>query len=559
MRKFSQSVLAVLLMLAAARFSAVVRAADAAPVAAPAPQVVQVPMAEWEKMKTEIENLRKDRAQPPPIMSSMDKVIADKYGPGVPVTTRWTGKLKMGGLMQCWYYNFQQDSKALFNDPTINTVTDTNEASDISSFRIRRMELMFQMDIHENVTAYVKIDPAKEANSFPTIVDNQINNGPVLKTINNIGPEYQSFVGAKDLGGFGSTSVVSKVQSGGTFSVPNLLENAYIVYHGVIPHHEFAIGQFQPKTGESAVRDNGELDFVERSLVGLVQARYDGGAYVKGTWVDDRVQYWFSCMNDPGNFWQTAGNSANRTSDHNNKDWGARLLVRPVWKYENWGSLELGGGTLAGVHGTTGDPTPVTGPENGVDRTKTNAFDDFAWLYYHPGNVVSGLWLRGEWAAIRDRMPPNSVVDLQSSGNILKVAQAAPVGSTAATSATLGSLFTQENAKPITTTGFEADIGYKLSESTWKDSIPCWFKPFEFVGRYSEFQNVLVADAVDPTHTDIYRTKLATAGINYYIKGHSAKIQAEYDWVFNPTLSDPNASFHGVRNDCFSLNFQVEW
>jgi hypothetical protein len=121
------------------------------------------------------------------------------------------------------------------------------------------------------------------------------------------------------------------------------------------------------------------------------------------------------------------------------------------------------------------------------------------------------------------------------------------------------SIFVQQLGKPIETEGGYAAIGYKLSDSCWKDSCPSWFKPFEFAGRYCEFQNVLVADVNDPTHTDIFRTRVATAGINYYIRGHDCKIQLNYNWVWNPIVSTDTLSFHNTRNDSFAVNFQVEW
>jgi hypothetical protein len=120
------------------------------------------------------------------------------------------------------------------------------------------------------------------------------------------------------------------------------------------------------------------------------------------------------------------------------------------------------------------------------------------------------------------------------------------------------SIYVQQIGKPITTDGFYAALGYKMSESTCQDSCPGWLKPFEFLGRYQVFQNVLLADENDPTHTDIYRTQVVTGGINYYIKGHDAKIQFNYNWVFNPKVdNNPDLSFHNTKDDSFAVNFQV--
>ena len=50
---------------------------------------------------------------------------------------------------------------------------------------------------------------------------------------------------------------------------------------------------------------------------------------------------------------------------------------------------------------------------------------------------------------------------------------------------------------------------------------------------------------------------MVTGGINYYIKGHDAKIQANYNFVWNPNPDRPDLSFHNTRDDSFVVNFQV--
>ncbi|MGD0089766.1 MAG: hypothetical protein ABSE73_07585 [Planctomycetota bacterium] len=494
---------------------------------------------EWQTMKKELDEFRKnkDAAAAMAGPSAVDKALGKYYGPDAPAKTR-EGKLRIGGLLQNWYYGFQTDHRALFDDPNMNNVSDTNDGSDKSSFRIRRMQLTFAIDIHENVSAVLQIDPAKENSSFPLVTDNQVNTGTVYKTINNVGPEYQSLVGSTKPGGFGSTKTISNMESGAG-TVPRMMEFGYINYHGVIPHHDFTIGQLEEYTGEESIRENGQLDFVERSFVGLTDAHYLLGAYAHGTWWDERFQYWLNVQDGAGNFFGSAGDGANRSDTSNKKDFGYRLLLQPVSKDKTWGDLEIGGGTLFGVHGTSNNPSPLSNPENGLVAVRTNAFDHSAWLYYAPGDVVSGLWLRGEWKLLRDRMAPGSVVDLAGNGTYAK------------------SIYTQEDGKPVSTSGFYTAMGYKLSESAFRESCPNWLKKFEFLGRYQEFQNVLIADPIDPTHTDVYSTRVVTGGVNYYIKGHNAKIQANYNWVFNPEVDTPNVSFHKVRNDSFVVNFQV--
>jgi hypothetical protein len=67
---------------------------------------------------------------------------------------------------------------------------------------------------------------------------------------------------------------------------------------------------------------------------------------------------------------------------------------------------------------------------------------------------------------------------------------------------------------------------------------------------------VYVADPANPSHTNVYQTKVFTPGINYYIKGHNAKIQANYNFVSNPEGSK-TTDFHDVSNNSFVLSFQV--
>ena len=90
------------------------------------------------------------------------------------------GKLKIGGLIQVWYYSIANDTKGRgYNtndgDPQDVADRDSGEGVDNDSFRIRRAELKFSMDIHENVSGVVMIDPARMANSFPGLPDNTSN------------------------------------------------------------------------------------------------------------------------------------------------------------------------------------------------------------------------------------------------------------------------------------------------------------------------------------------------------------------------------------------------
>ena len=123
--------------------------------------------ADIDDLKKQIEDLRKQLSKTAPAKSStVDKALESKgYGPDCGVKTR-DGRLTIGGLLQVWYYAPQTDHRALFTDHVVNDVDDTNEGSQNNSFRIRRAELGFTMNIHENVTAQVRINPAYEFSSL---------------------------------------------------------------------------------------------------------------------------------------------------------------------------------------------------------------------------------------------------------------------------------------------------------------------------------------------------------------------------------------------------------
>lgn len=518
------AVLMAALMLTA---SSAVRAGDAS-------------QAEIEALKRDIEDLRKKlnaSSSRGEVRSTVDRALDSKYGPNNAVTTK-AGKLTISGLLQVWYTSFENDNQGLFDDPTINTIPDTNEGQDNDSFRIRRAEIKFTMDIHENVTAVVMIDPAREATSFPNLTTNQ----GLFKRANNTAPEFEGANGP----GLGSTANISSVQLG-SGAVPRLLQDAYINYHGVIPHHDFTIGQFKPGMGEEGLRSSAQLDFVERSFVGQIFDNRDLGLSAHGTWWDDRFQYWLGLFNGAGNYWLSGGQAQNRSDDNDEKDFNVRWLVRPIWKSECWGSLELGWSSMWGQKGEASGKDPINNPINGLNRNDNWAIRHAAWLSYMAGGPVKGLWLRGEWGWIKDRNAPGSVVDLLGAGGT-------DLGNLGT-----GSGFGQSTGRPFHGQGWYAALGYKISESIFCDSAPGFLKPFEFAFRYDTFENVQVADLVNPDHTDNFSTNVWTIGINYYIKGHNAKIQLNYNIVDNPDGGSQggNRDFHDVNNNSFAVNFQV--
>ncbi len=470
------------------------------------------------------------------VQSTVDTMMDNKYGPDAAVTTR-TGKLEIGGLLQVWYYYVQNNSRGLFDDPTGTGVVDTNTASDNDSFRIRRAELRFKMDIHENVSAYVKIDPAAEAASFP-----QLGVGP--KRLANVSPEFLNANGP--LPG-SSAAVVSAVQTG-SGQIPTLLQDAMINFHGVIPHHDFTIGQMLTTFNEESFQDNGMLDFAERSYIGNLNSR-DLGSVLHGSWWcpggggvyqgagdSGRFQYWLGLYNSAGNLHGTAGQQLNRSDDNDHKDFIGTMLLRPIWD-DCWGKLELGVSVRGGTHGEDGNGHPVTIPTNGLDRQSTWSIGYDGWAKYYAPGPLKGLWVKGEAQWLHDRNAGSTIIDL------------------AANDFQNGG----DQAHPYSTFGYWGAIGYKFSDSPLfcgcQNSI---WRNFEVLGRYESAPNVTISDPVNPLQTNVYQTKIYTGGINYYIKGDHAKIQLNFNKCNNPhgPLGQP---FHNVRNDSMILNFQVMW
>ena len=498
---------------------------------------------EWEILRKEIDDLRKDNAEirktnselvhkMQPLGDSTELVLNSRFGPNAPVVSR-VGKLQMNGLVQVWYCSFQHDRNALFNSPQINGIQDTNETSDNDSFRIRRTELRFNFDLNEQITTEVMIDPAREAQSFPTLPDNQANSS-IFKRLTN--------------------SNVANTQTGAG-SAPRLLNNAWIDYHDFVPHHDFKVGQFKPPFGEEGIRKSSELDFVERSMLGQLADFRDMGVYAHGEWWDvngkgfndyndgsGRFQYWIGAFDSAGNFQESAGQQQNRSDDNSNKDIVYRLLVRPVWKQPTWGSLEIGYSQQFGVHGEYGASDPIDSPEPGLNRSRTWANRMDAWGYYAPGAMLRGMWVRGEWEWQKDRNAPQSVIDILGNGNS-------------------GDGSTQTNGKPFVTQGFYVATGYRLGNSVFGGEcsrLPAWAQNLEFAFRYETYQNVEIADLVRNDHTDVFKTSVYTGGLNYYVSG-TTKIQVNYDGLRDPHVSKGDLQFHNVRNNVLIVNFQVTW
>ena len=511
---------------------------------------VEVPTAEWERMKQQIAELQASGASTPNTSSMVDTAMDCKYGPNATVTTK-VGKLQIGGLVQAWYYSIQQDRKGFFNDPGINTIVDSNGASQ-NGFRVRRAQLTFKEEINENISATVMIDPAREAAGFPNFPSNQGND----KKANQVSPEFASLGG----NGVGNTGVTNAFLNQGGYSniyaqqhgafvagPPSLLQDAYINWHGVVPFHDFQIGQFRPWVGEEGIRSDAELDFAERSMVGFQSDNRDLGASVHGSfWGQDcndrngRFQYWAGVFNG-GSSYFNPGEAQNKADSNNSKDFNARILIRPIWN-DCWGKLEIGGSFMGGRHGDGRNELPQSAPLPGLNQPSTFAVRYNAWTHSQYTGFLTGLWTRNEYTFIRDREDAGTVLDAQGNGTGFNA-------------------FAQEQGRAFSKQGYTSSLGYRLSESKlFCNGAPMFLKGLELTGRYDHFQNIDVANVVTPYRTDRFYTTVYTAGLNYYIKGSNAKIQANYNFVNLEDARDHagvNRDFHNVRNDNFVINFQV--
>jgi hypothetical protein len=338
----------------------------------------------------------------------------------------------------------------------------------------------------------------------------------------------------------------------GTGTANRLLEDAFINYHGVIPHHDFTIGQFKPRMGEEGPRDSGHLDFVERAMVTQLNDERDLGVQAHGSWWDERFQYWTGFFDGAGNFFGQAGPNAvglgqfgNRSDDNDEKDILFSALVRPIWNKGCWGSLELGYSGQWGTHGESAGADPINTPVNGLNRDQTWAIRQAAWLYYKPMGPVRGWWMRGEFGYQKDRAVPGSVGAFALGGG--------PNGEQAA-------------PNPFHRTGWYASTGYKFSESIWAERLEAknffcrLIQPMEFVARYETFYNIVTEDLVLPdSHTDLFATRVLTLGVNAYQHGYRHRLQYNYMFINEQENKTNNGArtLSEVKNNVWMVSYQL--
>jgi len=381
----------------------------------------EVSREDFDNLKRELEQLRAraiaKQAPPTPTgpIGRADALLDNKYGPNAKVTTK-TGRLSISGLLQVWSYSIQNDNVDYVADEM-----QTNELFDNDGYRIRRSEVKLSLDITEDITAVVMIDPTggDEANTFPGIPSNQgvVGKGYVSGGSSITLEELEEFIGGGgDDNRYDVDIAIARAarrrMHEGFVRTNRVLQDAYINYHSpIIPHHDFTIGQFKAPSGEEAYRNSGQLDFVERAMINQFGNQRDLGIMVHGWWWNERFQYWIGGFNTAGSFQNTFASLQNRSDDNDAKDIAWRLQLRPLWRHEKFGSLEIGYARQDGVHGESGrgyiwDGAQVNTSVDGLSLQETHANRQYAWAWYRPNGPVRGWWIRGEWGSITDRLLP---------------------------------------------------------------------------------------------------------------------------------------------------------
>ncbi|MEI6233945.1 MAG: hypothetical protein WCT04_12885 [Planctomycetota bacterium] len=496
-------------------------------------------ISEKEAAKAETQNVRKDMAKlqsqvndlkmaESPIVSDVEKLLPVGNVFDKPVNTG-AGRVKIGGLVQAWYYALERDTKGLLNSRPAGFV-DHGIAGSQNTFQTRRAELNFTIDINQYVTAFMKTDFAADAD-------------PSRSTYVSLSGSNQGFIKA---------ALNNRIRNNdGT--IPAVLQDALINFHSFVPHHDLTIGQMLPYFGEEEFLPSSGTDFVERSWIGSVAPR-DIGVVLHGAWWDDyqgvayqgagntgRVQYWLGAFNSTSYYHD--GTTQLAADNNASKDFLGRLMVRPLWDY-TYGRLELSAAYGFGKHGNT--PLNQAIHElnaaaafpylNGAPPSWGQRFN--AFVGYQPQRFAKGLWFKYEYAWLRDTTAtiPNTTGVFSTTG------AAAP-----------------DHYQPFSSSGYYVSAGYNLGKVNSLYCLPDWIKHLEFDARYQRYENIWnQSSGKGGTRINTFATQQATFGINYYIRGNYAKIQANYDIVRDPKGTS-DYRFHSVRNDSFSMNFQVMW
>src|SRR6185295_17169797 len=191
--------------------------------------------------------------------------------------------------------------------------------------------MRFKFDINECISSFIMIDNAREAEGFPQMPSSLGN----VKKQNFVSPEFNT---ANGPAGAVNTAFIAASQNGAfKAGPPSLLQDAFINYHGAIPHHDITVGQFRARNGEEGSRDSGLLDFAERSMVGFQGENRDLGISLHGSFWrkdctdrDGRFQYWLGVFDAAGTYFEP-GKNQNRPESNDFKDINAALMVRPLW------------------------------------------------------------------------------------------------------------------------------------------------------------------------------------------------------------------------------------
>jgi len=499
-------------------------------------------------LRNEVERLRRDlqeKGTAHPIRAVENNVHKHTFSTKHAATR--AGSLTISGLVQVWYQAVANDGDGVVRNPAVGDFSESNKGNDNDTFRVRRAEIGFDLEIHQHVRAFLSIDPAREhAPDFYPL--------PTFAVHNRVSGSEGRLSGA--LNTFSDLQPAKVLVAGSV--LPRLLQDAYIQYRGVVPHHDFTIGQFLPPAGEEAWRKNDELDFVERSMLSYQDRLRDLGAMIQGNWWNERFQYWVGVFNGPdGSVLNDVDivSGGNRSDDNDDKNIAWRVLLRPYWNSQKvGGGLELGFARTDGWVGEGGQAFDETAPTNSSNIKRTSIHKQSAWASWQPGAALRGAWLRGEWGSSRGRFSA-----FFGRTNLLGTGADASNNDEGVT-VVRGQL----DPAPITVSGWSASAGYRFGASRWATSLrqgnfaARMLADSEFAMRYEEFENIAMEDLVDPDRkTDLFKTRVVTAGVNYNLRGTQARVQANYIWVDEASDRNPDRGLREVRNDVFVLNFQV--